>query len=152
VWYNTPVLANGYYITTGLNSPQGDMSEWVMEFTANNWSVSLTRFPSKWYILQLPKKRNTDFIFDFSKERPFNIMLIGLPFIFATGFALCVIMGAIGSEAGVPGVLVATFLFSAVARTVVGLGFLIVTGNLVGYSSIWVTTPQVGLDAALTRS
>jgi hypothetical protein len=125
------------------------MSEWVMEFTSSNWSLSSRSFPSSYYTLQLPTTRNADFIFDFSKEAPFNMMLSTVPFIFAAGFAMSVLMGAIGVEAGMPGVLVATFLLSAGVRTVSGLGFLIVTGNKIAYSSVWITTPQVCLDLHL---
>ncbi len=143
MWYNEPVVANGYYLTTGPESPAGDMSEWMIESTPSNWSLSNRVHHSSWYNLQLPTKRNTDFVFDYAIEEPFSRMLLATPFIFAVGFALSVIMGAIGYEAGVPAVLAATFLSSGVVRVVAGLGFLIVTGNFVGYSSIWITTPQV---------
>ncbi len=143
MWYDEPVVANGYYVTTGPDSPLGEMSEWIIESTPSNWSLSKRVYQSSWYRLQLPTKRNTDLVFDYSIEEPFSALLLATPFIFASGFALSVIMGAVGSEAGVPAVLAATFLLSGAVRVVAGLGFLIVTGNSIAYSIIWITTPQV---------
>lgn len=138
-------MTNGYFITTSLDLPSGDMSEWIIESTPSNWSQSKSVFQSALYNLQLPVKRGADFVFDYSVEEPFFKMLQTNQFIFSAGFLLSVVLGAVGRETDVPAVLVATFLLSAVERTVAGLGFLIVTGNSVGYWTIWITTPQVCL-------
>ena len=132
-------------MTTGLDPPSGDMSDWIIESTSSNWSLSTRRFISKLFTVQMPMKRNADFIFDRAREEPFSTMKNITMLIFAAGFALSVIMGAIGSEVLVPGVLATTFLLSFGVGAVTGLGCLIVTGNYYAYSTIWITTPQVGL-------
>jgi hypothetical protein len=149
VWFNDPVAANGYYVRTSLDSPSRDMSQWVIEYTASNWTLNKRLILSESYSLRLPMKRGTEFIMDFTTEVPFHMMSLATPFIFASGFALSVIMGAVGWETSVPGVLVATFLCSAFVRAVSGLGFFISTGNYIGYATIWITTPQVSLAIAL---
>ncbi len=144
VWYDEPVSANGFYITSGMDSPSHDMSDWILESTASNWSQSTRIFSSKWYNLQMPTKRSFDFVFDQTTEEPFTTMKASAPFIFAAGFGLSVAMGVAGREVYVPGILAATFLLSAITRLVAGLGYLINAGNYKAYSSLWITTPQVG--------
>jgi hypothetical protein len=105
----------------------------------------MRQFSSKLYTLQLPMKRGVDVIYDETMEGPFSTMLATSHLIFAAGFALSVILGAMGREVVVPGVLATTFLLSASTRAVAGLGFLIVSGNVLAYCTIWITTPQVDL-------
>jgi hypothetical protein len=151
VWYNDPVLANGYYVTTGLDPPSGDMTDWIIESTASNWSLSMRLLSSRLYRLQMPIKRGADFVFDESVEAPFGYMMVGSQLIFAFGFALSAILGAMGRDVVVPGSLATTFLLSAIIRAVAGLGFLLIYGNYLAYSSIWITTPQVDFMLALRR-
>jgi hypothetical protein len=134
-------------VTSGIDSPSRDMSDWILESTASNWS-DMRIFSSKWYNLHMPIKRRVDFVFDETVEEPFTTIKASAPFVFATGFGLSIAMGVMGREVYVPGVLAATFLFSVITRTLAGLGFFLVTGNYKASSSMWITTPQVGSKLA----
>ncbi len=135
------MVSNGLYVTTTWGATAGDMSTWVIDSTASNLSTSLS--PSSWYNLELPLQRGVDYVVDQSVEWPFAIMISSTSLIFAAGFATSVILGAVGRETGVPGVLVSTFLTSTMIRIVSGLAFFYLNGNwIVSFRSL-MTTPQV---------
>jgi hypothetical protein len=117
------------------------MSSWIIESTLSNLSSSLS--PSSWYSLELPVQRGVDYIFDESFEWPFAIMIACNSLIFAAGFAISAVLGAIGRETGVSVVLVGTFLTSTVMRVVSGLAFFYLNGNWIVSFRVLMTTPQV---------
>ncbi len=137
--YDRPVISNGLYVTTSWGSAAGDMSSWVIESTLGNLSSSLS--PSSLYSLELPQERGVDYIFDESVEWPFAIMISCNSLIFAAGFAISAVLGAIGRETFVAAVLVATFLTSTVMRVVSGLAFFCLNGN-------WIVSFRIDDDAA----
>ena len=136
-------MSNGIYVTTGLGSSSQDMSQWVIESTGNNWTVSTKRSLSTFYRMELPVLRGFDYVFDWTMENLFALVLASNTLDFSAGFALSVVLGMAGRETDVAGVLAATFFLSTVVRSVAGLGFFWASGNWIMYSSIWITTPQV---------
>ena len=143
MWYAKPVESNGIYVTTGLGSSSQDISQWAIESTESNWIVSTKRLLSTSYRMELPVLRDFDYVFDWTMEKLFALVLASNTLDFSAGFALSVVLGIAGRETDVAGVLAATFLLSTVVRSVAGFGFLWASGNWIIYSSIWVTSPQV---------
>jgi hypothetical protein len=129
-------------VTTSSESISFDLSQWVLESTESNWTVS-KRLHSSSYRMQVPVFRDFDYIFDWTMENIFALVLASNTLEFSAGFALSVLLGIAGRETDVAGVLAATFLLSTVVRFVAGLGFLWASGNWIIYCSIWITTPQV---------
>jgi hypothetical protein len=143
VWYDKVVESNGIYVTTNFGASSGDVSQWVIESTLSNWTGSIWRLESTSYRMELPVLRGFDYVFDWTMENHFALLLASNTLGFSAGFALSVALGIAGRETDVAGVLAATFLLSVAVRFVAGLGFFWASGNWIIYCSIWITTPQV---------
>lgn len=130
-------------MTTGSGPIAFDLSQWVLESTSSNWTMSKRLWHSLSYKMEIPDFRNFDYVFDWTLENMFAMVLASNSLEFSAGFGLSVLLGIVGRETAVSGVLAGTFLLSTVLRFVAGLGFLWVSGNWIIYCSIWITTPQV---------
>jgi hypothetical protein len=93
--------------------------------------------------MQLPTQRGVDYIFDWTVEQPFALLVATNSLIFAAAFLLCVVIALNGQEAYVAGVLAGVFSLSTIMRIVTGLGFMLVSNAWIISYSIWITTPQV---------
>ncbi len=141
VWFNHSVEFNGLFVTTGFGPPSGDLSEWNAEASESNWSESFRK--TRWYNMKLPTDRGVVYFEDFSAEQPIALLMATNPLIFAAGFLLSVLFAVSGREAFVSGVLAGTFSLSTILRIVSGVGYIVISNNVILAYSILTTTGQV---------